>query len=222
MLQAAALGELLLCWIAWSMAFVKPRKEASSQKELASAPASRWGIGLVMVGFALTFAFVRPVRFEKSAVGLIVSMLLGPPSVALSVDRYASPGQAVALQSRDQPGPRTDPVGTVQAGSTSNLSVDAGHAAGHPGSVDVVADGAWGVGRIYNRDRDSYPRGRTITGIAFRCGLRRIQEPHEGLYSVCAVKASGCDGNGPPSAAKAGQFLRVSMSRLNSLVKSPK
>jgi protein-S-isoprenylcysteine O-methyltransferase Ste14 len=84
MLQIAAYVELGLCWVAWSMAFVKPSKQAAGQKETASAPASRWGIFLVMVGFALAWAFVRPVGFQKSTAALISSMILGPPSVALA------------------------------------------------------------------------------------------------------------------------------------------
>jgi protein-S-isoprenylcysteine O-methyltransferase Ste14 len=84
MLLAGSLTELFLCWIAWSLAFMKPRKQAAGQREVASAPASRWGIGLVMVGFALAWAYVRPTGFEKSAAALIASMILGPPSVALA------------------------------------------------------------------------------------------------------------------------------------------
>jgi len=79
MLPIAALTELGICWVAWSLAFVKPRKQ-----EVASAPASRWGIGLVMAGFALAWAHVRPTGFEKSTPALIASMILGPPSVALA------------------------------------------------------------------------------------------------------------------------------------------
>jgi protein-S-isoprenylcysteine O-methyltransferase Ste14 len=75
--------ELGLCWVAWSLAFVKPGKQAASQKEAARAPASRWGIFLVMVGFALAGACVCPAGFQKSTAGLIASMILGPPSVAL-------------------------------------------------------------------------------------------------------------------------------------------
>lgn len=84
MLKIIALAELALCWIAWTLAFVKPRKEAVGQKEVASAPASKWGILLVMLSFALTCAWVRPSGFEKSWPSLIASMILGPPSVALA------------------------------------------------------------------------------------------------------------------------------------------
>jgi protein-S-isoprenylcysteine O-methyltransferase Ste14 len=84
MLEIAAYVELVLCWIVWSFAFVKPSKQAAGQKEVSSAPASRWGIVLVMVGFALTWTYVRPVGFHKSTLALIASMILGPPSVALA------------------------------------------------------------------------------------------------------------------------------------------
>jgi protein-S-isoprenylcysteine O-methyltransferase Ste14 len=50
---------------------------------VASAPASRWGIFLVTVGFFLVWVYVRPAGFHKSAASLVVSMVLGPPSVAL-------------------------------------------------------------------------------------------------------------------------------------------
>jgi protein-S-isoprenylcysteine O-methyltransferase Ste14 len=83
-LQIAALIELVLCWIAFSLAFVNPRKQAAGRKKVARAPASRLGIVLVMVGFTLVFAYVRPVGFEKSRLSLIASMLLGPPSAALA------------------------------------------------------------------------------------------------------------------------------------------
>jgi protein-S-isoprenylcysteine O-methyltransferase Ste14 len=84
MLQIAALVELALCWIVWSLAFVKPSKQAAGQKEATSAPASRWGIFLVMLGFALVWAYVRPPGFQKSNLSLIASMIIGPPSVALA------------------------------------------------------------------------------------------------------------------------------------------
>ncbi|MGD0787361.1 MAG: isoprenylcysteine carboxylmethyltransferase family protein [Terracidiphilus sp.] len=83
MLQIATLVELVLCWIVWSFAFLEPRKQAAGRTEVASASVSRWGIGLVMVGFALAWAYVRPVGFEKSPLSLVASMILGPSSVAL-------------------------------------------------------------------------------------------------------------------------------------------
>jgi protein-S-isoprenylcysteine O-methyltransferase Ste14 len=83
MLQYAALTELALCWIVWSLAFVRPSKQAAGQKETTAAPVSKWGIGLVMVGFAFAWTYVRPASYGKSTFALVASMVLGPPSVAL-------------------------------------------------------------------------------------------------------------------------------------------
>lgn len=83
MLQWAALIELFLCWFVWSLAFLKPSRQAADRKEVARAPASRWGILLVMVSFALLWTYIRPAGFHKSPLSLVLSMLLGPPSVAL-------------------------------------------------------------------------------------------------------------------------------------------
>jgi len=82
-LQIAAYVVLLICWVAWSLAFIKPRKSAAGKTKAVRAPASRVGILLVMLGFAFEGAFVRPVGFEKSAASLIASMIIGPPSVVL-------------------------------------------------------------------------------------------------------------------------------------------
>ena len=83
MLQTCALVEIILCWIVWSLAFVKPRKQAAGQQKVVSSPESRWGIFLQMIGFALTWAYVRPDGFQKTAVPLIVSMILAPASTAV-------------------------------------------------------------------------------------------------------------------------------------------
>jgi len=84
MLEAAAFVELALCWILWLAAFIKPGRQAAGKAKVATATASRWGIFLVMVGFALTWAYVRPVGFHKSWPSLAASMILGPLSVALA------------------------------------------------------------------------------------------------------------------------------------------
>jgi protein-S-isoprenylcysteine O-methyltransferase Ste14 len=84
MLQTAALIELVLCLIAWSLAFVKPRKQAAGQKKVVRAPKSKLGILLVTISFALTGAYVRPADFQKSAPELIASMILAPLSTALA------------------------------------------------------------------------------------------------------------------------------------------
>lgn len=83
MLQWIAFGELILCWIVWSLAFIKPSQQAADRKEVAKSPASKWGIALVMLSFALVWTYVRPVGFHKSTLSLVFSMILGPPSVAL-------------------------------------------------------------------------------------------------------------------------------------------
>jgi protein-S-isoprenylcysteine O-methyltransferase Ste14 len=84
MLKIVALVELALCWVAWSLAFLRPRQQAAEHTKAAGARASKWGILLEMVGFALAWSYVRPVGFEKSHPPLIVSMVIGPPSVALA------------------------------------------------------------------------------------------------------------------------------------------
>ena len=85
MLKTVALTELFLCWIVWSLAFVKPSSRPRGKKEVARAPASKWGIGLVMLSFALTWAYVRPRWVLRSlSCALIFSMILGPPSVVLA------------------------------------------------------------------------------------------------------------------------------------------
>ncbi len=84
MLQFAAYMVLGICWVAWSLAFVKPQKSAAGHKKAVRAPASRWGIFLVMLAFACVWAFIQPVGFQKSAATLIASMILGPPSVILA------------------------------------------------------------------------------------------------------------------------------------------
>jgi protein-S-isoprenylcysteine O-methyltransferase Ste14 len=83
MLLLFALGELIICWVVWTLGFVGPRKQAAGRKAVVRAPASKWGILLEMLGFALIWAYVRPVGFEKSVPSLIASMILAPLSVAL-------------------------------------------------------------------------------------------------------------------------------------------
>ena len=84
MLRIAAYAVLMTCWIAWVLAFIKPQRSAAGHKKTVRAPASRWGIFMVMLGFACIWAFVQPHGFEKSAASLIASMVVGPPSVALA------------------------------------------------------------------------------------------------------------------------------------------
>ena len=83
MLQYAALAEIIVCWIFWSLAFIKPHKQAAGRKKVVAAPASKLGIVLVMIGWALTFTYVRPAGYEKSPASLIAAMILAPASAAL-------------------------------------------------------------------------------------------------------------------------------------------
>jgi protein-S-isoprenylcysteine O-methyltransferase Ste14 len=83
LLQAIAFAEVLVCWIAWSLAFVKPQKLAAGKEKVVRAPASRWGIFLVMLAFACVWIYLRPVGFHKSTFTLILSMVLAPLSTAL-------------------------------------------------------------------------------------------------------------------------------------------
>jgi hypothetical protein len=84
LLRLCAWIELLPCWVLWCLAFVKPSRQAKAQKKAVRASSSRWSIGLVTLGFAMMWMWVRPFGFEKSMAELVVSMVLGPPSVALA------------------------------------------------------------------------------------------------------------------------------------------
>lgn len=75
---------MIACWIVWSLAFIAPRKKAAGQQAVTAAPASKWGILLQMLGFALVGAYVRPVGFEKATPWLIASMVFAAASVALA------------------------------------------------------------------------------------------------------------------------------------------
>jgi len=117
MLQIAALVELLVCWIAWTMAFLKPRKQAAGRKSAATSPVSRWGIVLVTIGFALVWMYVRPPGMQKSWPSLAVSMILGPPSVALAwaaAHRLGKQWRYVAALSEDHELIQTGPYGWVR------------------------------------------------------------------------------------------------------------
>jgi protein-S-isoprenylcysteine O-methyltransferase Ste14 len=78
-----AFAELLGCWVVWSLAFVKPSRQAADGKKQPGARQSRVGIGLVMLGFALLWIYVRPTQFHKPAWELVASMVIGPAAVAL-------------------------------------------------------------------------------------------------------------------------------------------
>jgi len=83
-LQIVASVEVIVCWLAWSLAFVVARNRAKGQTKVIRAPASRWGIVLHVLGLAFVFSYVRPIGLEKSGLSLIVSMVLGPLAVWLA------------------------------------------------------------------------------------------------------------------------------------------
>ncbi len=84
MLQIVALAELMLCWLFWALAFVKPYKQRAEQpKVVATAPISKVGIGLVMASYFLVWLRLPPAGFQKGILPLLVSMILAPPAVAL-------------------------------------------------------------------------------------------------------------------------------------------
>ena len=83
MLSYVVLWEIIVCWVLWVLAFLKPRRQASGQRKVVEAPASKWGIVLQTVAFALTCAFARPAGYEKSIPSLIAAMILAPASVTV-------------------------------------------------------------------------------------------------------------------------------------------
>jgi len=76
--------ELVLCWIAWMLVFVRARRTAAGQQKAVHARASLWGIGLQGIGFFCVFFRVHPAGLHQPAVALIICMVLAPPSVALA------------------------------------------------------------------------------------------------------------------------------------------
>ncbi len=172
MLKVVAFLELILCWVAWSLAFVKPRKQAAGRKKVARAPVSKWGILLVMVGFALTWSFVRPVGFEKSTPSLIASMCLGPPSVALAWAATRHLGKQwryEAALSEDHELIQTGPYRWIRH---PNLRIDVRHAVGYGCLLDLVADVYCFNNGVPGGHRDSCSRGgpparRTFQGFIY-------------------------------------------------------
>jgi protein-S-isoprenylcysteine O-methyltransferase Ste14 len=84
MLEYIAWAEMLLCWVAWCLAFVKPRRQASKQIETERAAVSRWGIGLVVLAYAVVWTFIRPKDYHQPALQSAISMVLGPAAVWLA------------------------------------------------------------------------------------------------------------------------------------------
>lgn len=83
-LEIAAWIVLGVSWIAWSLAFVKPRRAAKGQKKAVRAKSSLVGILFVGLAYACVWAFIFPQGFQKSPASLIGSMIIGPPSAILA------------------------------------------------------------------------------------------------------------------------------------------
>ncbi|HEY6490007.1 MAG: isoprenylcysteine carboxylmethyltransferase family protein [Terracidiphilus sp.] len=82
-LQIAAYLELVVSWVVWFLAFVKPRKQAARQKKVVRDAASRWGLVFNGLGFGCVCAYVRPEGFRKSFAELIASMVIAPLAIIL-------------------------------------------------------------------------------------------------------------------------------------------
>src|SRR5689334_7342238 len=83
MLEYIAWGEMLLCWIVWVLAFIKPSRQARGQAKVERAPSSRWGIGLVTLACAVAWTFIRPKGYHQRPLQSAISMVLAPASVLL-------------------------------------------------------------------------------------------------------------------------------------------
>ena len=104
MLQAVAITELIVCLVVWSFGFVRARKLAVEQTKIARAPLSRFGIVLQGVGFAFAFAYVRPTGFEKSALSMVISMILAPLAAFLGLSAVRHLGKQWRYEAAISPG----------------------------------------------------------------------------------------------------------------------
>lgn len=78
------MGRAAGVWVAWVTAFVKPRRQAAGQVRTERAKASRWGIGLVVVAYAVVWTYIRPKGYHQPPVLSVLSMVLGPLAVLLA------------------------------------------------------------------------------------------------------------------------------------------
>lgn len=84
MLLQLALADLTVCWIVWILVFVVRHLRRSGGEAVVTAPEARKGIILQGLAFAIVWTYSGPVIFERPAILLILSMILGPLSVALA------------------------------------------------------------------------------------------------------------------------------------------
>ena len=155
MLSAYALWEIIVCWVVWVLAFIKPRRQAAGQKKVVAAPSSKRGIVLQTVAFALTCAFARPAAYEKSIPSLIAAMILGPASVVVgwaAARHLGKQWRFEAALNEDHELVQTGPYRWVRA---SHLRIDAGDGACYGLRLDLVAVANRGARLFPRRDRDS-------------------------------------------------------------------
>lgn len=84
MLQKIALGEIAICWLAWSLGFVSAMAGAGKEKVVAKEPLSMWGVVLSAAGVACLFVYTDQEGHAKPAAALAAAMVLAPLSVGLA------------------------------------------------------------------------------------------------------------------------------------------
>ena len=158
LLLTVAFVELVICWVTWSLAFVKAKKQAGNQKKVVRARASLWGIALQGVGFALVWTYARPRGFEKSSISLIISMILGPPSVALAWWATRHLGKQWRYEAALSDVHDLIQTGPVQFDTAPDIRIDVWDVIGNWRLPSMVADVCWGSGSVLARHRGSCTR----------------------------------------------------------------
>ncbi len=113
----AALSDLAVSWILWILVFVIRHLRRSGAEAVVTAPEARKGIVLQGLAFAFVWTYAGPVIFERPAILLILSMILGPLSVALAWSAVRHLGKQWRIQaglSADHELVRTGPYGYVR------------------------------------------------------------------------------------------------------------
>ena len=154
MLEYIAWVELILCWIAWALAFLKPSRQSAGRKTTERASSSRLGIAFVFVAFFLDWVYFRPVGYHQPKAESIASMILGPCFVVLAWAAAHTLGEAVALRGRAKRGPRADPDRRLQLAPPSHLRRHAGHVCHYRARVVMVAQVPSRPGLLPHRNRD--------------------------------------------------------------------
>ena len=161
-LQVIAIIELMGCWILWSLAFIKPRKQAAGQQAVVTAPASKWGILLQSFGFLLAWLYVGPMGFQKPTASIIASMILGPVSVTLAWFATRHLGKQWRFQAALSADHETGTDRPLPVRPASHLRLHARHAAGRGFGLDMVAEVHRRHHLLFGRHRGSRASRRPI------------------------------------------------------------